>query len=107
MGYDDRTLAPTNDKKDLLNRLRRIEGQVRGIQQMVEDDRYCIDILTQLAAARAALYNIGLTLLENHTRHCLANALRSEPGDCDAHDPARGAHDYVNELVEVLARFAR
>ena len=61
----------TKDKQDIATRLRRIEGQVRGIQKMVEDDRYCIDVLTQIAAVQAALDKISLGLLDDHARHCM------------------------------------
>jgi DNA-binding FrmR family transcriptional regulator len=61
----------SGDKDKLVNRLRRIEGQVRGIERMVEDDRYCIDIITQISAINAALDKVALGLLEDHTRHCV------------------------------------
>jgi len=61
----------TATKDQLRNRLSRIEGQVRGISKMVEDDRYCIDVLTQISAVQAALDKIALGLLDDHTRHCL------------------------------------
>jgi DNA-binding FrmR family transcriptional regulator len=70
--------APTNptrgysaSKEQLMARLRRVEGQVRGIEKMVEDDRYCIDVLTQISAIQAALDKVGLGLLDGHTRHCM------------------------------------
>jgi CsoR family transcriptional regulator, copper-sensing transcriptional repressor len=66
------TRGYTATKDQLLTRLRRIEGQVRGISKMVEDDRYCIDVLTQIAAIQAALDKVGLGLLDGHTRHCMA-----------------------------------
>jgi CsoR family transcriptional regulator, copper-sensing transcriptional repressor len=65
-GYSDR-------KDQLSNRLNRIEGQVRGISKMVNDDKYCIDILTQISAAQAALDKVALELLREHTKHCLNN----------------------------------
>jgi len=86
------------DKEALLRRLRRIEGQVRGIQRMVEEDKYCVDILVQIAAARAALDKVGLILLEDHTRGCVARAIRSSQGDADA---------AITELTEVLKHFLR
>jgi DNA-binding FrmR family transcriptional regulator len=58
-------------KEQLLKRLRRVEGQVRGVQAMVEDERYCIDVLTQISAAQAALHKIALGLLDDHARHCM------------------------------------
>lgn len=61
----------TADKDRLQKRLRRIEGQVRGVQGMVDDDRYCIDIVTQITAVQAALDKVALNLLEDHTEHCL------------------------------------
>lgn len=89
-GYEDH-------KTDLLGRLRRIEGQVRGLQRMIEEDRYCIDVLTQVAAARSALARVGLTLLESHTRGCVAKAIRDDGDGTDA----------VDELLDVVARFVR
>jgi CsoR family transcriptional regulator, copper-sensing transcriptional repressor len=65
------TRGYTATKDQLLARLRRIEGQVRGVEQMVEDDRYCIDVLTQINAIRAALDKVALGLLDDHARHCL------------------------------------
>ena len=64
-------------KDDLLKRLRRIEGQVRGLHRMVEADTYCIDILTQVAAATKALQSVAVGLLEEHMRHCVADAVAS------------------------------
>ncbi len=65
-------------KEQLLGRLRRIEGQIRGIEAMVQDDRYCIDVLTQIAAARAALDKVALGLLDDHAHHCVVGAKASE-----------------------------
>jgi DNA-binding FrmR family transcriptional regulator len=64
-------------KDDLLKRLRRIEGQVRGLHRMVEADTYCIDVLTQVAAATKALQSVAVGLLEEHMRHCVADAVKS------------------------------
>jgi CsoR family transcriptional regulator, copper-sensing transcriptional repressor len=72
------------DKKKIPDRLHRIEGQVRGIERMVEEDRYCIDILTQVAAVKTALDSLALELLEDHVSHCVAGALAS--GDRAAAD---------------------
>jgi DNA-binding FrmR family transcriptional regulator len=71
---DTPTRGYTATKDQLQTRLRRIEGQVRGIEKMVEDDRYCIDILTQISAIQAALDKVGLGLLDGHVRHCVATA---------------------------------
>jgi CsoR family transcriptional regulator, copper-sensing transcriptional repressor len=68
-------------KDQLLKRLRRIEGQVRGLQGMVEDDRYCIDILTQISAAQAALDKVALGLLDEHARHCVMGAQGQQQAD--------------------------
>src|SRR3982751_6856321 len=87
------------DKDALRRRLRRIEGQVRGVARMVEDDRYCIDILTQIAAIDTALQSVALKLLEDHVSHCVAGALA-------AWDP-REAGVKSRELVEAVQRFAR
>ena len=68
------TRGYTATKDQLLKRLRRVEGQVRGIEGMVEDDRYCIDILTQISAVQAALDKVALGLLDDHARHCVVGA---------------------------------
>jgi DNA-binding FrmR family transcriptional regulator len=83
-------------KDEVLTRLRRIEGQVRGLHKMVEDDRYCIDVLTQLNSVQAALKAVGLGLIDDHVRHCVREALEEGEGD-----------DKVEELVSAVARFAR
>ncbi len=84
------------DNAALLGRLRKIEGQVRGVQRMVEEDRYCVDILVQLAAIRSAALAVGHSLLESHVRGCVVGALQSGDGE--------GA---VNELLDVISQFAR
>lgn len=70
----------TADKAALLARLRRIEGQVRGLHRMVDDDTYCIDVLTQVAAATKALENVALLLLDDHLRHCVVDAVSGPEG---------------------------
>jgi CsoR family transcriptional regulator, copper-sensing transcriptional repressor len=87
------------DKEAVGKRLRRIEGQVRGIERMVEEDRYCIDILTQIAAAMTALESVGLKVLDDHVGHCVAGALAS--GDPDA------AREKKEELLAAVQRFAK
>jgi DNA-binding FrmR family transcriptional regulator len=69
------------DKDALLKRLSRIEGQVRGVSRMVEDDRYCIDVLTQIAAVLAAVQKVALGLVDGHVRHCMGSASEEERGD--------------------------
>jgi DNA-binding FrmR family transcriptional regulator len=71
----------TATKDQLLNRLRRVEGQVRGVQGMVAADRYCIDVLTQISAIQAALDKVALGLLDDHARHCVIGAEEAEQGD--------------------------
>ena len=87
------------EKDALVRRLHRIEGQVRGIERMVEDDRYCIDILTQISAVNTALESLALKILDEHVRHCVAGALSS--GDTE------DAHAKTEELLEAVQRFAR
>jgi CsoR family transcriptional regulator, copper-sensing transcriptional repressor len=88
----------THDKDKYLNRLRRIEGQVRGLEKMVEEDKYCIDILTQVAAATSALQSVALGLLEDHLGHCVAQAT-AEGGDV-ATAKVREASDAIARLVK-------
>ncbi|MGH2695077.1 MAG: metal-sensitive transcriptional regulator [Actinomycetota bacterium] len=83
-----------DDKEDVLARLRRVEGQVRGLQRMVEGDSYCIDILTQITAATNALKKVAVGLLEDHIRHCVIEA---EQGD---RDMVREATAAVERLVK-------
>ena len=90
-GYHDNKAAH-------LKRLRRIEGQIRGLQRMVEDDKYCIDILTQIAAATRALQAVALGLLDEHLSHCVAGAV-AEGGDA--------ATDKIREASEAIARLVR
>ena len=71
----------TSDKDALQKRLRRIEGQVRGVQGMVEEDRYCIDVVTQITAIQAALDKVALSLLEDHTQHCVIGGAPEKQGE--------------------------
>jgi DNA-binding FrmR family transcriptional regulator len=88
-----------DNKPKLLNRLSRVEGQVRGITRMVDEDRYCIDILTQLQAVRAALVRVETELLKDHIDHCVEAAVAS--GD------AGEQRQKANELIELLQRSLR
>ena len=83
-------------KPRVQSRLRRIEGQVRGIAKMVDEDRYCIDVLTQVSAARAALEGVALLLLNDHIEHCVADAIQSGDGT-----------ERTRELAEAVARLVR
>ena len=87
----------THDKDNYLRRLRRIEGQVRGLERMIEEDKYCIDILTQVSAATKALQSVALGLLEEHLSHCVAEAV-AEGGD-SANEKVREASDAIARLV--------
>src|SRR5690349_6336518 len=88
-----------SDKQALQSRLRRIEGQVRGVQRMVEDERYCIDILTQISAISSALDAVAVKVLGDHVEHCVAHAFAS--GDADQ------AKAKSRELMQAVERFAR
>ena len=87
------------DKDALVRRLHRIEGQVRGIERMLEEDRYCIDVLTQIAAVNTALESLAFRILDDHVNHCVAGALAS--GD------AAQAETKSKELLDAVHRFAR
>jgi DNA-binding FrmR family transcriptional regulator len=87
------------DKDALVKRLHRIEGQVRGLERMVEEDRYCIDVLTQISAVTTALESVALRILDDHVQHCVADALAS--GDQEA------AQEKSRELLDAVQRFAR
>ena len=87
------------NKEELVKRLHRIEGQVRGLERMVEDERYCIDILTQVSAVSTALESVALAILDDHVTHCVAGALAS--GDDGE------AQVKTGELLAAVRRFAR
>ncbi|WP_077706084.1 metal-sensing transcriptional repressor [Virgibacillus dokdonensis] len=80
----------------ITNRLKRVEGQVRGVQKMVEEDRYCIDILVQISAINAALKKVGFSIAERHTKHCVSHAVRSGQGE-----------EAIDELMEVLKQLSK
>ena len=88
----------TMNKADYLNRLRRIEGQVRGLQRMIDEDEYCIDVLTQIASVSKALQGVGLGLLDEHLRHCVTQAAQADPAEGDAK---------VHEAVQAVERLLR
>ncbi|MFC4767000.1 metal-sensitive transcriptional regulator [Effusibacillus consociatus] len=95
----NQTVYLYHDHKDqLLRNLRKIEGQVRGVQKMIEEDRYCVDILTQLAAIKAATNKIGLALLEDHTRGCVKRAIQNQEDGGDHH---------IEELMEIIRIFTK
>jgi CsoR family transcriptional regulator, copper-sensing transcriptional repressor len=86
------------EKEAIVKRLRRIEGQVRGLERMVEDDRYCIDVLTQISAVSTALDRVALKILEDHVNHCVSGALASGP---------EAAAAKTEELLAAVQRFSR
>ncbi|WP_127781622.1 metal-sensitive transcriptional regulator [Rhodococcus sp. X156] len=87
----------TANKQDHLKRLRRIEGQTRGLQKMIEEDKYCIDVLTQISAATKALESVALSLLEEHMAGCMVEAARA--GGAEADEKVREAADAIARLV--------
>ena len=93
------TYGYVSDKDALITRLHRIEGQVRGIEKMVEDERYCIDILTQIGAVSTALETVAQKLLEEHANHCVAGALAS--------GSRAEAEEKTRELLQAVQRFTR
>lgn len=84
------------NKEALIKRLNRIEGQVRGVTKMIEEDRYCVDVLNQISALQSALDAVAMRLLENHTHGCMQGAIKSGKGNTA-----------INELMVVLRKFAR
>jgi DNA-binding FrmR family transcriptional regulator len=97
MSMDDPTRGYSAHKESHLKRLRRVEGQVRGLQRMVEEDKYCIDILTQVSAATRALQSFSLELLEEHLAHCVVTA--AQKGGPEAGEKVREASDAIARLV--------
>ncbi|WP_269465544.1 MULTISPECIES: metal-sensing transcriptional repressor [unclassified Anoxybacillus] len=91
-----KTMRTEQEIDDLLKRLKRIEGQVRGVQKMIEDHRYCVDILVQISAITAALNKVGLNLLERHVSHCVSKAIRDGNGE-----------ESIRELMDVFKQFAK
>ncbi len=87
----------TANKDDYLKRLRRIEGQTRGLQKMIEDDKYCIDVLTQISAATKALQSVALRLLDEHMASCMVDA--AEAGGQESETKIREASDAIARLV--------
>ncbi|MBO9130827.1 metal-sensing transcriptional repressor [Bacillus sp. 165] len=82
--------------ENVIKRLKRIEGQVRGVQKMIEDNRYCVDILVQISAINAALNKVGFSLLERHTNHCVSKAIQEGNGE-----------ESIKELMSVIKQFSK
>jgi DNA-binding FrmR family transcriptional regulator len=83
-------------KQKLLTRLRRIEGQTRGLQRMVEEDKYCVDIMNQIAGVQSALEQVTLLLMENHLQHCVSDAIQEGQGE-----------EKIREMINVLKHYTR
>ncbi|MBB6175653.1 DNA-binding FrmR family transcriptional regulator [Anoxybacillus tengchongensis] len=94
----DEKMVPRTEQEieSIIKRLKRIEGQVRGVQKMVEDNRYCIDILVQISAITAALNKVGLNLLERHVSHCVSKAIREGNSETS-----------IRELMDVIKQFSK
>lgn len=86
------------NKDDFRNRLRRIEGQVRGLQRMIDDDQYCIDVLTQVSSVTRALQSVAMGLLDEHVRHCVAHAVQHGADDGD---------EKISEAIEAIERLVK
>ncbi|MDK2801192.1 MAG: CsoR family transcriptional regulator, copper-sensing transcriptional repressor [Clostridiales bacterium] len=85
-----------NYKDDLLKRLKRIEGQVKGVQRMVEEEKYCADILIQVAAIRAAINKVGGLILQNHSKTCIKKAVNADSGE-----------EAMDELIDIVLKFIK
>ncbi|HEU5139974.1 MAG TPA: metal-sensing transcriptional repressor [Bacillales bacterium] len=98
MQPEKQPVVPRSDteKQKLTNRLKRIEGQVRGLQKMIEEDRYCVDVLVQMSAINAALKKVGYSLMERHTKTCVSDAIRHGDGD-----------EQIQELMKVIQQFSK
>ncbi|AGB40743.1 hypothetical protein Halha_0771 [Halobacteroides halobius DSM 5150] len=89
-------MSSYQDQKDnLLSRLNRVEGQICGIKKMIEEDKYCVDVLTQISAVKGALNKVGMTVLESHTKGCVSDTIESK-ADSD---------EVIEELMEVIFKF--
>ncbi|MFD2637928.1 metal-sensing transcriptional repressor [Piscibacillus salipiscarius] len=97
VNQDEPVVPRTNSEKEgISNRLKRIEGQVRGLQKMVEEDRYCVDVLVQISAVQAALDKVGYQMLERHAKMCVTNAVKEGNGD-----------EYMDELMKVIKQYSK
>ena len=93
---EDKRLSKTNDKEAIIKRLKRIEGQVKGIQKMVEEERYCVDILTQISAIRSAINKVGSIILENHMKGCVSQSIKEG-----------NSEEMINELMKTIDKFVK
>lgn len=95
----EKKLSSNNDKELLIKRLNRIEGQVKGIQKMVEEERYCVDILVQISAIRSAINKVGNIILENHIKGCVSNSIKN--GELEK------SEELISELMETINKFTK
>lgn len=93
---EEKRLSKNNDKDAIIKRLKRIEGQVKGIQKMVEEERYCVDILTQISAIRSAINKVGSIILENHMKGCVSQSIKE--GDSE---------EMIDELMKTIDKFVK
>ncbi|PKR77124.1 transcriptional regulator [Halalkalibacillus sediminis] len=95
---DEEPVVPRShsEKEQMLNRLKRIEGQVRGLQKMIEDDRYCVDVLVQISAVNAALDKVGYSMMERHAKMCVTESVKQGNGE-----------EYMDELMKVIRQFTK
>lgn len=93
---EEKVPAQNNDKEALIKRLKRIEGQVKGIQNMVEEDRYCVDILTQISAIRSAINKVGTIILENHMKGCVTESIKEG-----------NSEEMIQELMGTINKFVK
>ena len=95
----EKKLQASNDKDALIKRLKRIEGQVKGIQKMVEEERYCVDILVQISAIRSAINKVGSIILENHIKGCVTESIK--------HDDMEITEQTIQELMDTISKFTK
>ncbi|MGL5717499.1 MAG: metal-sensitive transcriptional regulator [Paraclostridium sp.] len=95
----NKKVADTNDKQAIIKRLNKIEGQVKGIQKMVEDERYCVDILVQISAIRSAINKVGNIILENHIKGCVSNSIKNENNE--------QSDQVISELMNTINKFTK
>ncbi|RDY23030.1 transcriptional regulator [Romboutsia maritimum] len=96
---EEKKLSKSNDKDALNRRLKRIEGQVKGIQKMIDEDRYCVDILVQVSAIRSAINKVGSIILENHIKGCVSESLK--------HDDEQTSQEMIAELMDTVNKFTK
>ncbi|WP_042276722.1 metal-sensitive transcriptional regulator [[Clostridium] dakarense] len=96
---EEKHLSKSTDKEALMKRLKRIEGQVKGIQKMLDEERYCVDILVQISAIRSAINKVGTIILENHIKGCVSESIKQ--GDCE------GTENMINELMYTIDKFTK